>query len=135
MLVDRGLLKYGDLVSDLWPEYAAHGKGSTTVAMLMRHEAGLSEFDQPLEVYDLTADAVRGGCVSDVIAAQRPSHAPGAKRMYHSLTRGWIVNEVVRRADPEGRTIGEFLADEIAAPLGLESELCVGLPDELHARY
>jgi len=40
-LVDRGLLNYNDQIADHWPEFAGNGKGSITVADLMRHEAGL----------------------------------------------------------------------------------------------
>ena len=52
-------------------------------------------------------------------------------RQYHSLTRGWIINELVRRVDPQSRTIGEFLRDEIAKPLQLGSELSIGTPRHL----
>ena len=31
--------------------------------------------------------------------------------------QGWISNEICMRVDPKGRTIGEFVRDEIAAPL------------------
>ena len=40
-------------------------------------------------------------------------------RAYHGFTRGFILNEIVRRVDSEGRTVGEFLRAEIAKPLGL----------------
>ena len=30
-------------------------------------------------------------------------------REYHEATRGYILNEVFRRVEPEGRTMGEFL--------------------------
>ena len=42
---------------------------------------------------------------------------PGESREYHSLSRGWIVNEVVRRSDPAGRTIGQVLLEDYATPL------------------
>ena len=53
-------------------------------------------------------------------------------RYYHSFNRGWIINEIVRRVDPKGRTVGEFLQEEIAAPLDLTNELFIGIPDDLH---
>eukprot|EP00928_Gymnodinium_smaydae_P031938 TRINITY_DN23275_c0_g1_i1.p1 TRINITY_DN23275_c0_g1~~TRINITY_DN23275_c0_g1_i1.p1 ORF type:complete len:456 (-),score=52.25 TRINITY_DN23275_c0_g1_i1:296-1663(-) len=134
MLVDQGHLRYDQRISEIWPEYAQHKKEETTIAMLMRHEAGLSEFDTPLEANDLTADRVLAGSVSDVIAKQKPAHAPGSKRVYHALTRGWIINEVVRRVDPKRRTVGQFLREEIATPLGLTEELAIGLPEDLHGK-
>lgn len=134
MLVDRGHLRYDQLVTDLWPEYAQNGKGSTTVAMVMRHEAGLPNFNKPMDVCELTADRVRAGSVSDLIAGKKLSFPPGTQRAYHFISRGWIVNEIVRRADPRGRTVGEFVRDEVAAPLGFKDELFFGLPTEMHSR-
>lgn len=134
MLADRGHLEYEQKVTDLWPEYAQKGKGETTIAMVMRHEAGLASFKEPLPAVDLVASRIREGAVSDIIARQPPSHTPGAKREYHSVSRGFIVNEIVRRADPSGRTIGEFIRDEIAAPLELQSELAVGVPDAMQGK-
>ena len=34
------------------------------------------------------------------------------------MTRGWILNEIVRRVDDRGRTIGEILQSDICEPLG-----------------
>lgn len=39
------------------------------------------------------------------------------------MTRDFIVNEVVMRADPGGRSMGEFIRDEIAAPLGITGQV------------
>jgi len=129
MLADRGHLSYDQRVSELWPEYAQHGKGETTIAQVMRHEAGLSNFDQPLNASLLTAEQIKAGSVSDIIAAQEPAHIPGERRQYHAVTRGYIVNEIVRRADPAGRTVGQFLREEIAAPLQIEDQLAIGLQE------
>lgn len=30
-------------------------------------------------------------------------------REYHSISRGYILNEIFRRADPKKRTLGEFI--------------------------
>lgn len=132
MLVDRGFLQYDQLVSSIWEEFDCEGKGSTTVAMVMRHEAGLHRLNKTIASEDLTPERIRSGVVSDIIAQQRPRHRPGAKRIYHALTRGWIVNEIVRRVDPKGRTVGEFLRDEVAEPLGLGEELFIGIPEKYH---
>jgi CubicO group peptidase (beta-lactamase class C family) len=53
-----------------------------------------------------------------------PVRWPGTKVGYHAMTYGWLVGEAVRRAS--GRTVGRFLAEEIAGPLGLD--LFIGLP-------
>merc|ERR1711959_224513 len=49
MLCDRGVLRYDQRISDVWPEYGCNGKEETTIAHLMRHEAGLSKFSGPVD--------------------------------------------------------------------------------------
>ena len=53
---------------------------------------------------------------------------PPCKRDYHLLTRGLIANEIVRRVDPRGRTIGEMLRYHISQPLG--AQVYIGLTEE-----
>jgi len=42
----------------------------------------------------------------------------GSNRYYHPYTRGWILNEIFRRVDPQRRTIGEYVKEQITKPLG-----------------
>lgn len=142
LLEDRGHLKYDQLVEEIYPEYAQNGKAGTTIAQVMRHEAGLANFN--LAASDLTTERIKAGATSAKIAELRPRFPNGSRdvadryanpeqsgwRAYHATTRGWIINEIVRRADPEGRTIGEILKDEIVAPLGLLDELFIGSPTD-----
>ena len=55
---------------------------------------------------------------------QAPMWLPGQGLGYHAITYGWLVGEVIRCID--GRTCGEFVRDEIAAPLGVD--FYIGLP-------
>ena len=64
------------------------------------------------------------------LAAQAPAADPRAAFMYHAITWGWLVDELVRRVD--GRTVSQFFAEEFAVPLGLE--VWIGLPEELQWR-
>lgn len=134
VLVDQGHLRYDQRVSDVWPEFAQEGKGDVTVAELMRHEAGCAYLTKSLPVGDLTAERIKQGAVSAALAAQKPHWPKDSRRDYHGETRGFYINEVLRRADPKGRTVGEFLRDEVAQPLGVERELYIGLPTSEHAR-
>ncbi len=59
--------------------------------------------------------------------------ATGTRHGYHAITLGWYQSELIRRTDPAGRTLGQFLAQEIAEPAGLD--LHIGVPDDVdHAR-
>ncbi len=33
--------------------------------------------------------------------------------MYHAVTRGFIANEIFRRIEPDGKTMGEVLREKI----------------------
>ena len=34
------------------------------------------------------------------------------ERQYHAVTRDWITNEIFRRVEPNGRTMGEYMRDD-----------------------
>ncbi len=119
----RGLVDYDAPVASYWPKFAAAGKERVTVRQLLSHQAGLCAIDEKLELADL-ADLDR---VADKIARQRPAWEPGTRHGYHGITLGWYEGELIRRVDPQRRTLGHFFADEVAGPLGLEFH--IGLPD------
>ncbi len=130
MLVDRGLLDYKARITDYWPEFGANGKGNTTIADLMRHEAGLAAFDTTLDPGDLHPKRLRENTVGTVIERQTQAFRAGAdnQREYHAITRGWIANEIFRRVEPTGRTMGQFLREELSTPL--DADVFIGLHDE-----
>jgi CubicO group peptidase (beta-lactamase class C family) len=117
-LADRGRLSLDDPVSRYWPEFAAAGKSGVTVAQLAAHTAGLPALEGPLTRDDLHEPAR----LAARLAAQRPLWTDGTPS-YHAFTHGWLCGEIVRRVD--GRTVGRYLAEEIAAPLGIA--LTIGL--------
>jgi CubicO group peptidase (beta-lactamase class C family) len=67
------------------------------------------------------------------IADLEPLAEPGTQTLYLSMTFGWILGELVRRVDPQGRTLGRFVREEIAAPLGI-TDLWIGIPDAVEPR-
>ena len=129
-LVGKGLLSYSAKITDYWPEFGANGKGELTVADLMRHEAGLASFSASMELEDLLTANIKKNTVGRIIEnhIQKFPKGDNRKREYHAVTRGWIVNEVFRRADPAGRTIGEFLQEDIRRPL--DADAVIGVKEE-----
>lgn len=116
-LVDRGLLNYSDKISQHWPEFGKNGKEDVTVADLMRHEAGLASFDTSLTPEDFSREGIKANKVGEVVARQEQDFpADGNRRQYHAVTRGWVINEVFRRVDPSGSTIGEYLETNVSQP-------------------
>jgi CubicO group peptidase (beta-lactamase class C family) len=118
----EGFISYDAKVTDFWPEFAQGGKGAITLRQLLSHQAGLPAIDPPLTLQDL-ANPLK---MSAKLAAQVPAWTPGTRHGYHGFTLGWYQGELIRRADPAGRSLGRFFADEIAKPLGLD--FYIGLP-------
>jgi CubicO group peptidase (beta-lactamase class C family) len=126
MCVQRGLIDYDEKVSTYWPEFAAHGKGEATVAQLLSHQLGLFSVDRELTL----AEALDWKTITSVLADTAPAWPIGTAHGYHALTYGWLAGELIRRTD--GRSPGQFVAEEIAGPLGLD--LWIGLPEEQESR-
>jgi CubicO group peptidase (beta-lactamase class C family) len=120
LLADRGELDFSAPVARYWPEFAAAGKESVTVAHLMSHTAGLSGWTEPMQPEDLYDWDLTCGR----LAAQAPWWEPGTASGYHAVSQGYLVGEVIRRID--GRSVGRFFADEVAGPLG--ADFHIGLP-------
>ena len=114
ILHDRGQLNVYEKVSAYWPEFAANGKEAIEVRHLLSHTSGVSGWDQPItieDVYDREASTAK-------LAAQAPWWEPGTASGYHAQNQGHLVGEVVRRVS--GRTLGQFFAEDVAAPLGAD---------------
>ena len=125
-LVDDGAIRYEDTVASVWPEFAAAGKASITIAELLSHQAGLNGFDEPTgldEIYDWNTCCAK-------LAAQTPVWEPGSATSYHAVTFGWLVGEIVRRVS--GVTLGTYLREYVTGPLA--ADIFVGLPVALEAR-
>jgi CubicO group peptidase (beta-lactamase class C family) len=112
----RGWLDYEERVSTYWPEFAQQGKERITVRQLLAHQAGLYVLDEPLD-RSLVADLDR---LAVVLARQKPAWEPGTRQGYHGITLGFYESELLRRIDPQHRSLGQFFQDEIASPLGLD---------------
>ncbi|HMD97287.1 MAG TPA: serine hydrolase domain-containing protein [Terriglobia bacterium] len=121
----RGLLDYDERVAAYWPEFAAEGKGETTVRQLLSHQAGLCVPDEPVDPTMLANPDL----LARMLARQQPLWEPGTKHAYHAFSLGWYEGELIRRVDPHHRTLGRFFQDEIAKPLGLE--FYIGLPADI----
>ena len=117
MLADRGQLDVDAPVAQYWPEFAASGKEDVRVRHLMSHTSGVSGLDQPA----VTADLYDWDKATSRMAAQAPWWEPGTASGYHALNYGHLVGEVVRRIS--GRTLKQFVAEEIAGPLGADFQI------------
>ena len=105
----------GKKVVDLWGGVRDKASGAPWQedTMVIVYRALLADFDR----------------FAAVLARQRPAWPPGERQAYHAVTLGFYENELLRRIDPEHRSLGAFFQDEIATPLGLE--FYIRLPESI----
>jgi CubicO group peptidase (beta-lactamase class C family) len=122
MIVDRGLATYEDRVSRYWSEFGAQGKQAITIGQLLSHQAGLTGFAVPTTLAELLSTDFAAAR----LAAQAPFWPPGTACGYHATSLGPITSMLFRRI--EGRSIRQFVAEEIAVPFNLG--ISIGLDPE-----
>lgn len=125
MLIDRGLVQPHAPVAQYWPEFAANGKHHIEFGQLLSHTSGVSGWDQPVTAADLY-DWEKS---TAALAAQTPWWEPGTASGYHALTYGHLIGEVLRRVT--GKTLKQFVRDEIAGPLNADFQIGAG-PQDTH---
>jgi CubicO group peptidase (beta-lactamase class C family) len=113
MLVERGSFALDDRVSDYLPEYTGYGKERTTIRHVLTHSAGVPFATGPRPDLRRMNDS---DYARRKLGELKPIHRPGLMHIYHGLTWGPLVREIVSAAT--GRSIREILATEILDPLG-----------------
>lgn len=122
-LVERGLLDVDEKVATYWPEFAAHGKTDITVAMIMRHRAGLSAPREDLTLEDLQKVVP----VEEAFARQAPIWEPDSGYLYHAMSIGHLLGKIIFNIT--GKRVNEFLQEVISQPLGIHAWF--GIPDSV----
>jgi len=113
MLVERGSFALDDRVCDYLPEYTGYGKERTTIRHVLTHSAGVPFATGPRPDLRRMNDS---DYARRKLGEHNPIHRPGLMHIYHGLTWGPLVREIVSAAT--GRSIREILATEILDPLG-----------------
>lgn len=112
-LADQGVWRLDDRVTDYLPEYGAHGKGRTTIDHVLTHRAGVPLLTGPKPDPRRMRESEYA---RTMLRELRPIYPPGTLHMYHGLTWGPLVRELVSAAT--GRSIRDIAADEFLNPLG-----------------
>ncbi|KAL3106840.1 hypothetical protein niasHT_010755 [Heterodera trifolii] len=124
MLIDRGHIAYSDKISVFWPEFARNGKENITLEDVLLHRAGLAALDETVTM-KAARDHVR---MAQILEAQTPNWPLGTTRSggYHAVTFGWLIDQIIRRVDPQRRGISQFVREEITDKHNIDFHL--GLP-------
>ncbi|CAG8540236.1 1563_t:CDS:2, partial [Cetraspora pellucida] len=116
-LVEQGLLNYDEKISKYWPEFAQGGKENVTLLDLVVHRAGVGYIDS----HQMTlSDLSNLDSLAKILQSQPHNFNSVPTKAYHGVSRGWYLNEIVRRVDPRHRTIGRIVAEEIAPVYDIE---------------
>jgi CubicO group peptidase (beta-lactamase class C family) len=121
LLVQDRRLDLDAPVARYWPRFATAEKAAITVREVMSHRAGLAALDTDLTL----SEVLDWEPVIRAIEAQPPLHRASEGHVYHPMTYGWLVGEVIRRIT--GRSPGRYFRDVLGDPLGLQT--WIGLPD------
>jgi CubicO group peptidase (beta-lactamase class C family) len=124
-LADDGLIDLDAPIARYWPDYGCHGKEATPVRWALCHLAGVPVVEGPPRgaIYDWNA-------MTQALAAQVPMVPPGGEAVYHTMTQGFLLGELVRRVT--GVSLGQFLQRRVAGPLGID--YAIGLSPDQAAR-
>ena len=126
LLAQRGALSLDDTVASHWAEFGQLGKATITIRQVLQHRARV-----PVAGSHFAEGIALTRWNRSVRAVERARPVPAADGpMYHMLTYGFILGELVRRVS--GVRVQRFLATEVLEPLGLH-DTYLGLPDE-HVR-
>ena len=113
-LVEKGVLKLDDRLTDLWPEFGQRGKSEITLRMILSQRSGVVCLDHA----PVTSEGLKKHWpITHSIERAVPSWSPGTDFGYHAMTYGHILSEIVLRST--NMTIGTYFAKEIAKPLNL----------------
>jgi len=126
MLVEDGLLRFSDPIAQHVPEFAANGKAEITVFQVLTHQAGFP------------SAVVPEACWADHQLLRRTvgdfslEWTPGSRMRYHPAAAHWTCAVLIEAIT--GEDFRAFIKRRVLAPLGLEDEVFVGVPDAAMAR-
>ncbi len=114
LLDERHLVHLDDPVAHYLPEFGKKGKHRITLRHVLTHRAGIPRIPPQLADPNLLG---RPGDILALLCDQSPDWRPGRRLGYHALTGGYVLGAVIERVT--GKDVQQFLADEVARPLGL----------------
>ncbi len=125
-LIEEGALSPMDRIADHLPEFAARGKADITLHQVMTHQGGYPSSDVTPATW---ADHAR---MRAEVCDFSLDWTPGSRMQYHGraahLTQAMVIEAVT------GRDYRHEIRDRILAPLGLEHDILVGVPEDQQHR-
>jgi CubicO group peptidase (beta-lactamase class C family) len=125
-LIEEGKLSFMDRVADHLPAFAARGKAEITVEQVMTHQGGFPSADVTQATW--TDHALMRDQVCDFSL----DWTPGSRLQYHGRAAHLVQAMIIEALT--GQDYREVIRDRVIAPLGLGSDIFVGVPAEQQSR-
>jgi len=117
VLNDRGLLDWGDSLSQFLPEWAMFGQPDVTLAQLLTHTAGFENRDLGWPEKDWQS------IVSEVMHTPLPESWPVGKKAGYVVAASWfLLGEVICRLTSLG--FSSAIRELVFDPLGMSNSFC-----------
>ena len=110
-LLDEGLFRLDDPVSDHIPEFALNGKRDITIEQVMLHTSGFPHAPLGPPQWDKRESRL------EAFGRWRTNWEPGTRFEYHPTSAHWVLAELIERGS--GGDYRDYIARTICAPLGL----------------
>lgn len=127
LLIDRGAIEPETPVAALWPAFGQNGKEAITVMDVLTHRSGLPAVSHEVQAGDL----YDWECMTDHLARSAPVVSPRAAPVYHNMTYGYLLGEILCRAEAEP-LLPHLLRRLLTDPL--DAEFYIGLDAAERAR-
>jgi len=115
--IELGRFALTTKVSDLIPEFTGTPRNRATVYHLLTHTAGMPgvwEVRPGMPFDELTP------MVEAVIESIHGTSEPGSRCDYSPMVNHILLSEILRRTDPDGRSINDVFEQDLFIPLGLD---------------
>jgi CubicO group peptidase (beta-lactamase class C family) len=126
LLAEDGRLRFTDTVAQHLPGFEKHGKCEITIIQLLTHQGGFPDSLMPESAWGNPAAIAAAVCDFTL------QWTPGSRVHYHPAAAHWVAAALIHAITRQDHR--DFIRARIIAPLGLERELFVGLPEAEHAR-
>ena len=125
-LVEAGVLRFADRISDHVPEFSANGKGDITLFEVISHQGGFPSAEVPEDAWE-DHELLRS-----VVSDFSLEWTPGSKVQYHGLAAHWAAAVVIESVT--GADYREHIRRALLEPIGLDDQIFVGVSEEADGR-
>lgn len=129
--IELGRIALTTKVSQIIPEFSGPPRDRATIYHLLSHTAGLPGLWEPKPGlhFDELSEMVEA-----VLAVFHGTSEPGTRCDYSPMANHVLLAEILRRTDPEGRSINDIFEQDLFIPLGMD-DTRYGLRDHMRSRH